>query len=80
MHVCFIYPWIPSKIVSHSVDSPLEILLATPMCPLPEGNKLPFINYIILALVETVIFILTMVAGFVHCMLLSAGTPDDHSM
>lgn len=44
-----------------------EIFLMISRCPPPEGNKLLFMNYVILALLETVVFVLTMVAGFVHC-------------
>ncbi|KAJ3479956.1 hypothetical protein NLI96_g8701 [Meripilus lineatus] len=43
-----------------------EIFLMISRCPPPEGNKLLFMNYVILALLETVVFVLTMVAGFVH--------------
>lgn len=36
-------------------------------CPLPAGATINYFNFIIIALLETVVFILTLVAGFKHC-------------
>lgn len=53
---------------SLGIDVLPEIFLAISKCPPPEGKKLLFLNYAILGFLETVVFILTMAAGFVHCM------------